>query len=76
MSTTDKLIALAAKHFKRDAATLKPEQDMIEALEIDSVQALELASELEMEFDVEIPDYELQDARTFADMAALIDKRL
>ena len=76
MSTTDKLITLAAKHFKRDAATLKPEQDMIEALEIDSVQALELASELEMEFDVEIPDYELQGVNTLAGLADVLEQRI
>lgn len=75
-STTDRLMSLAAKRFKRDASKLSAEQDIFQALEIDSVQALDLLSELEDEFDVEIPDYELQGVNTFAGLAALIEKRL
>jgi acyl carrier protein len=37
---------------------------------------LELLSELELTFDIEIPDYELRDVRTFAELAEQIDKRL
>lgn len=76
MSTTERLIQLAAKRYKVDAAGLKPEQDVFEALGIDSFQAVELMSELELAFDVEIPDYELQGVRTFAGLAGVIDKRL
>jgi acyl carrier protein len=73
--TTQKIIELAAKHFKRDAAGIAPDDDIFERLGIDSFQAVELTSEVEMEFDVEIPDYELQGVRTFAQLARLIDKR-
>ena len=51
------------------------EDDVFEKLGIDSFQAVELMSELELEFDVEIPDYELQGVRTFGQLAATIDKR-
>jgi acyl carrier protein len=51
------------------------DDDVFTKLGIDSFQAVELMSELEMEFDVEIPDYELQDVKTFAELAATIDKR-
>lgn len=74
--TTEKLIHLAAKKFKVDGAGLKPEQDFFDALGIDSVQALELLSELEIEFDVEVPDYELQGVKTFAALAEVIEQRL
>lgn len=74
--TTDKLIRLAAKKFKVDGSGLKPEQDFFDALGIDSVQALELLSELEIEFDVEVPDYELQGVKTFAALADVIEQRL
>ncbi len=74
--TTDKLIRLAAKKFKVDATGLKPEQDFFDALGIDSVQALELLSELEMEFDIEVPDYELQGVKTFTALADVIEQRL
>jgi acyl carrier protein len=73
--TVHTLIRLAAKRFGADAAGLQPDDDMFDRLGIDSFQAVELMSELEMEFDVEIPDYELQGVRTFGQLAAAIDKR-
>ena len=37
---------------------------------------LSLLTSLETEFRVEVPDYEVQDARTFADLASAIARRL
>jgi acyl carrier protein len=74
-STIDTVLDLAAKRFGADRATLKPDADIFEQLAIDSFKAVELTSDVEMEFDVEIPDYELQAVRTFAQLAAIIDKR-
>jgi acyl carrier protein len=71
----DRLIQLAAKRYGVEAAGLRSEDDVFEKLGIDSFQAVELMSELELEFDVEIPDYELQGVRTFGQLAATIDKR-
>ena len=66
---------MAAKRFNVECAGLESKDDFFEKLGIDSVQALDLLSDLEMEFDVEIPDYALQGVRTFAQLAAEIDKR-
>ncbi|MBN1653256.1 MAG: acyl carrier protein [Deltaproteobacteria bacterium] len=74
--TIEKLIAHAIRYFKLEAVSLKPDDDIFDSLEIDSVQVLELLSEVEMLFDVEIPDYELRDVKTFAELAEQIDKRL
>ncbi len=71
----DRLIKLAAKKYSADASTIEPDGDVFETLGIDSFQAAELMSELEMEFDVEIPDYELQGVKTFSGLAGVIDKR-
>lgn len=73
--TTARLIALASKKFKVNAESLAADQDFFDALGIDSVQALELLSDLEIEFDVEVPDYELQGVKTFAGLAQVIDDR-
>jgi acyl carrier protein len=73
--TVQRLIALAGKKFKVDVSGFQPGDDFFSALGIDSVQALELLSELELEFDVEVPDYELQDVKTFAALADVIDTR-
>jgi acyl carrier protein len=74
-ATVQTLIALAAKRFKVDVARLSPEADVFDSLGIDSIQVLELLSEIEREFDVEIPDYELRDVKSFAQLAAVIDRR-
>ncbi|MBX7081379.1 MAG: acyl carrier protein [Nannocystaceae bacterium] len=74
-SSLDRLMQVASKRYDVELASLRPEDDVFEKLGIDSFQAVELMSELELEFDVEIPDYELQGVRTFAQLAATIDKR-
>lgn len=71
----EKILDLAAKHFKADRAALTADADIFESLGIDSFQAVELTSEVELEFDVEIPDYELQGVRTFTELARVIEKR-
>ena len=76
MNITDQLITLASRRFQVDPATLHPEDDFFEKLGIDSIQALDLLSEVEMHFDVEIPDYELQGVVTFAALSALIEGRV
>ena len=75
-TTVETLMELAAKKFKVDPTTLKQEDDFFDKLGIDSVQALELLSDLENEFDVEVPDYELQDVKTFVALAEVIDERI
>ncbi|HEY0138372.1 MAG TPA: acyl carrier protein [Nannocystis sp.] len=69
------LIKLAAKRFGADATQLRPEDDLFARLGIDSFQAVELISDLEAEFDIELPDYELQGVKTFEALAQKIDKR-
>ncbi len=71
----ERLIRLAAKRYGADPEGIKPQHDIFESLGIDSFAAAELMSELEMDFDIEIPDYELQGVKTFAALAAVIDKR-
>lgn len=71
----EKLMKLAAKRYDVPFETLSGPDDMFEKLEMDSFQAVELMSEVEMAFDVEVPDYELQGVRTFEALAKVIDER-
>ncbi len=71
-----RLIAVAESRFGKTPGTLSLESDLFEALKIDSYQALELLTEAEAAFGIEIPDYEMQDVRTFANLAAVIRRRL
>lgn len=67
---------LCARRFDRQPQQLDPTADVFESLGVDSMQVLSLLTELEREFCVEIPDYELREVRTFEQLAACIDQRL
>ena len=71
-----KLMDLAAKRFERSRDGMNPDDDFFDALGIDSFQAMELMTDVEDEFDVEVPDYELQGVKTFTSLAAVLEKRI
>lgn len=75
-TTLSRLIELCAKRFQKDPQTLAAGADVFESLGIDSMQVLSLLSDLEQQFNVEIPDYELRDVRSFEQLAAVIDARI
>jgi acyl carrier protein len=75
-STVGSLLELCARRFNKNAAELRAEDDVFESLGVDSMQVLSLLSELELHFNVEIPDYELREVRSFAQLAECIDRRL
>jgi acyl carrier protein len=74
-ATPDALRTLAVRRFGPAAQALGPDDDLFERLGIDSLQALDLLTELEDAFDVEIPDWELQGVTTLAGLAAVIRSR-
>lgn len=73
---TERLLDLAADHYKRSRASLTADADIFKSLGIDSFQALDLLSLLEEEFKVEIPDYELQGVTTFAGLVDVLARRV
>lgn len=70
-----KLLDLAAKRFGTERSKLSLDDDLFDTLNIDSLQALDLVTDLEDAFGVEVPDYELQDARTFRQIADIVRER-
>lgn len=75
-ATFVKLTELVARRFDLESAQIRPTQDIFETLGVDSIQVLELLSELELAFGIEIPDYELHDVKTFGQLTEQIEKRL
>lgn len=75
-SILEKLLKLAAKRFERDTSALGPDDDFFDRLDINSYQAMELLTEIEDEWGIEIPDYEVQDVRTFGALSRLISDRI
>ena len=66
---------LAVARFGPKAGTLGDDQDLFEGLGIDSLQALDLLTDLEGAFRCEIPDWELQGVTTFTGLAVVIRRR-
>lgn len=78
-SVLDTLLMIATETFpqtKTLGRALAPEDDMFSVLGIDSMQALSLLTALEEKFGVGIPDYEVQDVRTFAELAEVVALRV
>lgn len=71
-----RLLSLAGARFGKDPKSLSPGDDFYQALDIDSMEALSLLTTLETELSVEVPDYEVQDCRTFDELAEVIMRRL
>lgn len=67
---------LALTRFGERARGITPEQDFFEILGIDSFQAMELLTEVEDTFGIEVPDYELQGITTFKALGEVIRRRL
>jgi acyl carrier protein len=74
--TLEEILSLAATHFKVPRAQLSPDDDFFRKLRIDSLQALELLTQLEHHFNVELPDYEMQGVSDFRTLAERIQARL
>ena len=76
MSHVPRLQELAIARFGEPARGLDPDADIFEALGIDSMGALDLLTDLEEAFGVEIPDYEVQGVHTLRGLAEVIEGRL
>ena len=70
---THRLVTLAESKYGKKIAV---DDDFFAALGIDSMQALELLSEIERTFDVEIPDWELAGVSTIAGLAEVVKRRV
>lgn len=74
--TVERLRALAVERFGAAATDLPAHADLFEKLGIDSLQALDLLTDLEDAFCVEIPDYEVQGVHTLAGLVDVIARRV
>ena len=68
----NRLLELISKKFNSDFHSLNFTEDLFEKLGINSLQALDLLSELEIEFDVTIQDSELNRIKTFQNLLDII----
>ncbi len=72
----NEILNLAASQFKVPREKLTPDDDFFKTLGIDSLQALDLLTKIEIHFHIELPDYELQGVSDFRTLASRIQARL
>jgi acyl carrier protein len=75
-AVADKVRSALARELKRDPATIAPEHALREDLGLNSLDAIELMFKVEEEFDLEIPDGDLQRFRTVGDLVSYLEARL
>ncbi len=59
-----------------DEAKIRPEANLQKDLGLDSLDAVEMASDLEERFGIEIPDTELENVQTVGDTIELIQPKV
>jgi len=67
---------IIAVHLDVDAERLTPESRLGEDLCVDSLTAVELLMVLEDEFDISLPEDEVGDMRTFADLVTAVSDQV
>lgn len=70
----EKLIAIVSEQLDIDAATISADTNLIEDLGVDSLDIVEMFMEVQDEFDIEIPDEDVDSIKTIGDMADYIAK--
>lgn len=76
MEIEEKLLDLAATRFNIERKSLHPKDDIFKKLNINSLQAIDMLTEIELAFNIELPDYELKNVSTFQQLAEKIKCRL
>ena len=69
----DKVKAILAEQLDVEAETLSLETDIGKDLNADSLDVVEILMSLEDEFDVEIPDEEIENIKTIGDLVEYIE---
>ena len=72
----DRLRATLAKELKQDVNAITPEHTLRDDLGLNSLDAIELMFKIEEEFDISIPDEDMQRLGTVGDVIAYLERRL
>lgn len=72
----EKVAALLAAQFEVDASSITADTDFVEDLSADSLDVVDMLMSLEDEFDVEIPDSEIENIHTVGDLVSFIEENM
>lgn len=74
MNTTEVALDIIARISGADRGSLRPEQELVADLNLDSAKALELLVELEDRFDIEIDDEDATRLNTVGGILAYLER--
>ena len=69
----EKIRVLLAEQLEIPADSITPESDIIDDLEADSLTVLDMVMTLEDEFDIEIPDEDVEKLRTVGSVVSYVE---
>ena len=69
----EKVKVILAEQFDVEEDSIKPETDLQDDLGADSLDVVDLLMSIEDEFEIEIPDEEIENIRTVADLVNYIE---
>lgn len=72
----EKVREMLAKQLNIKPEVIKPESDVVKDLGADSLDVVDMLMSLEDEFDVEIPDEEIERIRTVGELVAYIEENM
>ena len=76
MDIESKVISIIVRELGLDESEITPEKDFIEDLGLDSLDVMTLAMAMEEEFDIEVPDDDVEGIKTVQDVFDYLHKRL
>ena len=71
----EKVAAILAEQLDVELDTIKMETSLVDDLGADSLDVVDLVMSLEDEFDVEIPDEDVENVRTVGDIVKYLEER-
>jgi acyl carrier protein len=71
-----RLRSIVADHLGKSEADIRPEASLIEDLDADSLDLVELMMNIEEAFDIEIPDDEAENLRTFKELVDYVAEHI
>jgi acyl carrier protein len=76
MTTFEKLKGIIVEYFGVDADRITPQASIYSDLGLDSLDEVELAIEIENDFEIEVSDEQIEASFTVADLVKVIDTQL
>ena len=73
----ERIIAIIADQLGKDVAEIRPEQDLVKDLRLDSIDMAEILGTIEDEFpELQFVNAEIKALKTVADITALVAKKI